>query len=158
VTIPLKAVPNLPKTIFSSESKSLVVIDTGNYYPQHRDGRIDAIEGGTAESRWVEQQIGHPVIKAFNNILAAHLQNNGKPAGSFGRIALPIAGDDPRAKQTVMRLIDEIGFDAVDAGTIDESWRQQPGSPVYAKDYDAAGVRRALGEAKKERVPEFRAR
>jgi predicted dinucleotide-binding enzyme len=158
VTIPLKAVKDLPRTLFSAASKDLVVIDTGNYYPQQRDGRIDAIENGTPESRWVEQQIGRPVIKAFNNIYAAHLQNNGKPAGAPGRIALPVAGDDARAKQLVMRLIDEIGFDAVDAGSIDESWRQQPGSPVYAKDYDAAGVRRALGEASKERSAEFRAR
>jgi predicted dinucleotide-binding enzyme len=158
VTIPLKAVKDLPRTLFSAASKDLVVIDTGNYYPQQRDGRIDAIENGTPESRWVEQQIGRPVIKAFNNIYAAHLQNNGKPAGARGRIALPVAGDDARAKQIVMRLIDEIGFDAVDAGPIDESWRQQPGSPVYAKDYDVAGVRRALGEASKERSAEFRAR
>jgi 8-hydroxy-5-deazaflavin:NADPH oxidoreductase len=158
VTIPLKRVPDLPRKLFSGAAKDLVVIDTSNYYPQQRDGRIDAIENGTPESRWVEQQIGHPVIKAFNNIFAAHLQNNGKPPGSAGRIALPVAGKDPRAKQIVMKLIDEIGFDAVDAGTIEESWRQQPGSPVYAKDYDVAGVRRALGEAKTERLPEFRAR
>ncbi len=158
VTIPLKAVKDLPRTLFSAASKDLVVIDTGNYYPQQRDGRIDAIENGTPESRWVEQQIGRPVIKAFNNIYAAHLRNNGKPTGAPGRIALPVAGDDARAKQLVMRLIDEIGFDAVDAGSIDESWRQQPGSPVYAKDYDVAGVRRALGEASKERPAEFRAR
>jgi predicted dinucleotide-binding enzyme len=158
VTIPLKAMKDLPRTLFSAASKDLVVIDTGNYYPQQRDGRIDAIENGTPESRWVEQQIGRPVIKVFNNIFAAHLQNNGKPAGATGRIALPVAGDDARAKQVVKRLIDEIGFDAVDAGSIDESWRQQPGSPVYAKDFDAAGVRRALGEASKERSAEFRAR
>lgn len=158
VTIPLKAVPNLPKNLFSTASKNLVVIDTGNYYPQQRDGRIDAIENGTPESRWVEQQLGRPVVKAFNNIYAAHLQNNGKPAGAPGRIALPIAGDDARAKQIVMRLIDEIGFDAVDAGTIDESWRQQPGSPGYGKDYDVAGLRRALREASKERPDAFKAR
>jgi predicted dinucleotide-binding enzyme len=158
VTIPLKAVPGLPRNLFSSASKNLVVIDTGNYYPQQRDGRIDAIENGTPESRWVEQQLGRPVVKAFNNIYAAHLQNNGKPAGTAGRIALPVAGDDARAKQVVMKLIDEIGFDAVDAGTMDESWRQQPDSPVYGKDYDVAGVRRALGEASKERPANFRAR
>ncbi|HEY0528139.1 MAG TPA: NADPH-dependent F420 reductase [Gemmatimonadaceae bacterium] len=158
VTIPLKAVPGLPRNLFPSASKNLVVIDTGNYYPQQRDGRIDAIENGTPESRWVEQQLGRPVVKAFNNIYAAHLQNNGKPAGTAGRIALPVAGDDARAKQVVMKLIDEIGFDAVDAGTMDESWRQQPDSPVYGKDYDVAGVRRALGEASKERPANFRAR
>jgi predicted dinucleotide-binding enzyme len=158
VTIPLKAVPDLPKNLFASAPEDVVVIDTGNYYPQQRDGRIEAIENGTPESRWVEQQLGRPVIKAFNNIYAAHLQNNGKPKGAPGRIALPVAGDDAQAKQIVMKLIDEIGFDAVDAGSIDESWRQQPGSPVYGKDYDAPGVRRALGEASKERPADFRAR
>jgi 8-hydroxy-5-deazaflavin:NADPH oxidoreductase len=158
VTIPLKAVPGLPKNLFSSASKNLVVIDTGNYYPQQRDGRIEPIENGTPESRWVEQQIGRPVIKAFNNIYAAHLQDNGKPKGTPGRIALPVAGDDARSKQIVMKLIDEIGFDAVDAGAVNESWRQQPGSPVYGKDFDVAGVRRALGEASKERPADFRAR
>jgi predicted dinucleotide-binding enzyme len=157
VTIPLKAVPNLPKNIFFGASKDLVVIDTSNYYPQQRDGRIDAIENGTQESRWVEQLLGRPVIKAFNNIYAEHLQNFGKPKGTPGRIALPVAGNDARGKQIVMKLIDEIGFDAVDAGTIEESWRQQPGSPVYAKDYDTEGVRRTLGEASRERPADFRA-
>jgi predicted dinucleotide-binding enzyme len=158
VTIPLKAVKDPPKKLFSGASKDLVVIDTGNYYPQQRDGRIEAIENGTPESRWVEEQLGRPVVKAFNNIYAAHLQNNGKPARTRERIALPVAGADARAKQIVMKLIDEIGFDAVDAGSIEESWRQQPGSPVYGKDYDAGGVRRALGEASNERPAEFRAR
>ena len=109
------------------------------------------------ESGYVEHVLGHAVVKAFNNIKAKHLLENGKPAGAPGRIALPISGDDPKAKATVTRLIDAIGFDAVDAGTIAESWRQQPGSPVYIKDYDAEGVRRALDEARKERAPEWRA-
>jgi predicted dinucleotide-binding enzyme len=112
-----------------------------------RDGRIDAIEGGMAESRWVSEQLGHPVVKAFNNIRAQHLLELGKPAGSPGRIALPVAGEDPQTKSVVMRLIDELGFDPVDAGSIDESWRQQPGTPVYATDLDAAGVTKALAEA-----------
>jgi hypothetical protein len=66
------------------------------------------------ESRWVEQQLGHPVIKAFNNIYAQHLLENGKPAGAPGRIALPVAGDDAAAKKVVLELVDELGFDAVD--------------------------------------------
>ena len=109
------------------------------------------------ESGWVQRRIEHPVIKAFNTIYAAHLLENGKPRGTPGRIALPVAGDDPNAKRVVMELIDEIGFDTIDAGTIAESWRQQPGSPEYTKDYDVAGVRRALSEARQERAPEWRA-
>jgi predicted dinucleotide-binding enzyme len=154
VTIPEKDIPKLPAGLFADAAGS-VVVDTGNYYPRQRDGRIEPIESGLPESRWVEQQLGHSVIKAFNNIYAQHLLENGKPAGAPGRIALPVAGDDPAAKQVVLQLVDELGFDAIDAGGLDESWRQQPGSPVYTKDYDAAGVRRALSEAKRDRTPDW---
>lgn len=156
VTIPEKNIPSLPKSLFSGSAPDTVVVDTGNYYPQ-RDGKIAAIESGTTESRWVSQQIGHPVIKTFNNIYAKHLLEKGLPRGDAKRIALPVAGDDEKAKAVVMRLVDELGFDPVDAGPLDESWRQQPGSPVYANDYDAAGVKRALAQASPERPPNFRA-
>lgn len=156
VTIPEKNVPDLPKDSFAGAGDT-VVVDTGNYYPQQRDGRIDAIEqAGMTESLWVEQQLGRPVIKAFNNIYAEHLANNGRPAGTPGRIALPVAGDDAAAKAVVMHLIDELGFDAVDAGNLDQSWRQQPGTPVYTTDLDAVGVRRALPQASPERAPQWR--
>jgi 8-hydroxy-5-deazaflavin:NADPH oxidoreductase len=155
VTIPEKSVPLLPKDLFAGAGDETVVVDTGNYYPQQRDGRIDAIEKGTTESRWVAQQLGRPVVKAFNNIYAKHLLESGHPKGTAGRIALPVAGDDAKAKSVVLRLVDEIGFDGVDAGTLDESWRQQPGTPVYGTDFDADGVRRALSAAQKERPPEF---
>jgi predicted dinucleotide-binding enzyme len=156
VTIPEHAVPDLPAGLFDAAQPDTVVVDTGNYYPQ-RDGRIDAIESGTTESRWVSGELGRPVVKAFNNIYAKHLLENGRPAGDRNRIALPVAGDDPAAKKVVLGLVDELGFDAVDAGKLDESWRQQPGTPVYATDLDAAGVRRALAEAKPERPAGFRA-
>jgi 8-hydroxy-5-deazaflavin:NADPH oxidoreductase len=157
VSIPLKSVPNLPKGLFADVGANVAVVDTGNYYPQQRDGRIDEIENGTPESLWVEKQIGHPVIKAFNTIYAEHLLNNGKPHGTPGRIALPVAGDDAHAKGIVIDIVDQLGFDPVDAGGLEDSWRQQPGTPVYGADYDAAGVRRALAEAKRERTPEFSA-
>lgn len=157
VTIPEGKIPELPKDLFAGVPESVVVVDTGNYYPQQRDGRIEGIEGGLTESRWVENQLGRPVVKAFNNIYAQHLMDLGKPAGAEGRIALPVAGDDRRAKGVVMKLVDELGFDAVDAGSLDESWRQQPGSPVYANDFDAAGVQQALAEASPARQPEWRA-
>ena len=70
---------------------------------------------------------------------------------------MPVAGDDNQAKDLVMRIVDELGFDPVDAGGLDESWRQQPGTPVYATDLDAEGVRRALAQATPERKPEWRA-
>lgn len=157
VTIPEKNVPSLPKDLFKGADRT-VVIDTGNYYPQQRDGRLDGIEEGTTESRWVSQHLGRPVVKAFNNIYAKHLLERGRPAGDARRIALPIAGDDAAAKAVVTRLLDELGFDAVDAGGLDESWRQQPGTPVYATDLDADGVRRALSEARRERPADFRAK
>ena len=158
VTIPLKNIPDLPRDLFAGVPDAVVVIDTSNYYPQQRDGRIDAIEQGTTESRWVSQQLGRPVVKTFNNIYADHLLRLGRPAGDPDRIALPVAGDDPRAKRIAIELLDQLGFDGVDAGTIDESWRQQPGTPVYATDHDAEGVREALAEASKERTPEWRAK
>jgi predicted dinucleotide-binding enzyme len=133
-------------------------VDTGNYYPQQRDGRIDGIEEGATESRWVANQLGRPVVKAFNNIYAQHLLERGKRSGSPGRIALPVAGDDTRAKEVVIRLLDQLGFDGVDAGSLDESWRQQPGTPVYGTDLDAEGVQKALQEASRERPAAFRAR
>jgi len=155
VTIPQKNVPNLPAGLFADTSDRVVIVDTGNYYPRQRDGRIEAIEAGIPESRWVEQQLGRPVIKAFNNIYARHLLELGRPAGAPGRIALPVAGDDDVAKAVVLKLVEELGFDGVDAGGLDESWRQQPGTPVYTKDFDVDGVRRGLNEANEDRTPEW---
>lgn len=158
VTIPMKQIPNLPRNLFSGVPADVIVIDTCNYYPQQRDGRIEAIENGIPESRWVAEQIGRPVIKAFNNIYAEHLLKNGRPAGSKDRIALPVSGDDLRAKAKVMSLINDLGFDAVDNGSLDESWRQQPGTPVYATDRHTEDLRRGLSEADRQRKPEFTAK
>lgn len=156
VTIPLKNIAKLPRDLFADVPSSVVVVDTGNYYPQ-RDGHIAEIESGMTESRWTSRQLGRPVVKAFNNIYAKHLLEKGLPPGSPGRIALPVAGDDKAAKATILKLIDELGFDGVDAGRLDDSWKQQPATPVYATDFDADGVRRALSEAKPDRLPNFRA-
>lgn len=156
VTIPQRAIPLLPKGILDGAAAGAPIVDTGNYYPM-RDEKIDAIESGLTESRWVSEQLAHPVVKAFNTIRAQHLLELGRPAGSSDRIALPVASDDPDGKRIVMRLVDELGFDPVDAGTIDESWRQQPGTPVYAADLDATGVRKALAEASPKRSEAFRA-
>lgn len=130
VVVPQKAIPELPKGLLNKARKETIVIDVGNYYP-FRDGRIDELENGLTESVWVERQIGWPVVKALNTIPSKALMEAGRPAGSRDRVALPISGDNNKAKEIVAQLIDRIGFDSVDAGTIAESWRQQPGSPVY---------------------------
>jgi predicted dinucleotide-binding enzyme len=157
VTIPLKSIPLLPAGLFAKTPKSVVVVDTSNYYPRQRDGRINEIENGMTESRWVAKQLGRPVVKAFNNIYAEHLDKLGRPRGDARRIALPVAGDDPAAKAIALQLIDELGFDGVDAGGLDESWRQQPGTPVYTTNLNAESMRHALAKAPKERKPEWRA-
>src|SRR6266436_5947750 len=130
IAVPQKAIPELPKGLLKKAKKETIVIDVGNYYP-FRDGRIDEIENGLTESVWVERHIGRPVVKVLNNIIAKALAEAGRPAGSRDRVAFPISGDNPKSKEIVAQLIDRIGFDSVDAGTIAESWRQQPGSPVY---------------------------
>ncbi|MEP7454210.1 hypothetical protein [Phyllobacterium sp. SB3] len=107
-----------------------------------------------AESRWAANQLGGPVLKAINNLHWRSLLDEGKPAGTSGRIALPVSGDK---EAKVIRLFNELGFDGVDAGQLDGSWRQQPGPPVYAANLDAEGVRKALAQASPERKPEFRA-
>src|SRR5246500_1043697 len=130
IVVPQKAIPELPKGLLKKAKKETIVIDVGNYYP-FRDDHIDEIESGLTDSAWVEKQIGRPVIKVLNSIVSNALAEAGRPAGSRDRVALPISGDDPKAKEIVAQIIDQFGFDSVDAGTIAESWRQQPGSPFY---------------------------
>jgi len=130
IAVPQKSIPKLSKGLLNKARKETIVIDVGNYYP-FRDGRVDEIENGLTDSMWVERQIGRPVVKVLNTIIAKALVEAGRPAGSSDRVALPISGDNLKAKEVVAQLIDRFGFDSVDAGTIAESWRQQPGSPVY---------------------------
>jgi predicted dinucleotide-binding enzyme len=102
-----------------------------------------------SQSVWVSKQLGRPVIKAFNNILAHSLAELGRPEGSPGRLACAVAGDDARSTQIVMDLVNETGFDPLDAGSLDESWRQQPCTPSYCCDYDAETTRKGLAAAVK---------
>jgi 8-hydroxy-5-deazaflavin:NADPH oxidoreductase len=157
IAIPTKAVADLPRTLFAEVPSSVVVIDIGNYHPELRDGRIDAIDRGMLDSQWVAQQIGRPVTKAFNNILAKSLLENGVPRGTKRRIALSVFGDSLDTKTAVLRLVDDLGFDPVDGGDLDDSWRQQPGTPAYCQDLEAAALRRALAEADRSRIAEYRA-
>lgn len=158
VSIPQKNVPDLADGIVDARKPGAPVIETNNYYPQQRDGEITAIEDGQVESAWVAEQIGAPVYKVFNGIFWKHLLERGTPSGTPNRIALPVAGEDGAGRELVHQIVDELGFNPVDAGPISESWRQQPGTPVYGKDFDAAATRTALAEAKPERTAEWSAR
>lgn len=153
LAIPLKGVLDLPAEFLHNIAPEAVVIDTGNYYPLHRDGAIESIENGLPESRWVEQQIKHPVIKAFNATNWYNLTEEIQ-SGLPSRFALPVSGDDPAAKAIVSQLVSEAGFIPVDAGSLDESWRQQPGSPAYCTDLGEEDLLKALSQASKERKPE----
>ena len=155
VTIPLKNIPDLPKDLFEGVPADVPVIDTSNYYPLLRDGQLPDLESGDlTESEWVQQHLGRPVLKVFNNIFAANLEKSGQLAGTPGRIALAVAGGDAAAKQQAMVLVDELGFDAVDGGSLHESWRQQPGTPSYGADLPAAELQQHLAGLGTQRTPE----
>jgi len=157
VSIPQKNVPDLAPGIVKSAKPGAPVIETNNYYPQQRDGLIEAIEAGKPESVWVSEFLDAPVFKAFNGIFWKHLADKGADQGSEGRIALPIAGADGPGKQAVFALVDALGFDPVDGGSLEQSWRQQPGTPVYGKDYGVEETVAALAAAPRERPADFRA-
>jgi predicted dinucleotide-binding enzyme len=156
VAIPEKSIPELPAGLFSVLPEDAVVIDIGNYVPRLRDGHIDAIDAGLPESQWVQSQLRHPVVKAFNTIRPASLASLGKPTGAAGRIAIPVAGDDPAAKSVVLELAEQLGFDGLDAGPLAESWRQQPGTPVYTTDLPLDAARQALANATPEHTADWR--
>jgi predicted dinucleotide-binding enzyme len=146
VTVPLVAVGTLPKGILDTAKPNAAVIDTNNYYPQ-RDGQIAPIDDGETSSRWVTDQLGRPVVKVFNNIYSSELLSRPQEPGTDNRRALPVAGDDAATKRVVLDLVDEIGFDAVDVGGLDETWRYEPGTPAYGPDVDAAKLVQLLNEA-----------
>lgn len=155
ISVPFVAIPELAKSLGKSISAGTVVIDTTNYYPI-RDGVIDEIEEGMLESVWVSKHLGHPVVKAYNSILAGSLLESGLPQGNPRRIALPISGDDEQVKSLVAKLVNDSGFDTLDTGSLEESWYQQPGSPVYCTDLNLAQLKKNLPNAKRELLHERR--
>ncbi len=144
VTIPLRAYRTVPASPLSGKT----VIDTMNYYPG-RDGHIPALDdGSTTSSQLLAAHLpGADVVKAFNTIFYQHLANQGQPSGTVDRRALPIAGDDLDSKRLVSDLIDVFGFDVVDAGSLAEGRRFQPGTPSYNVRLTAADLRAALASA-----------
>lgn len=157
LAVPLSAIAKFPETLFENTHKTTPIVSTSNYYPELGDPHIPNIDAGQVESVWVSEQLGRPVIKAFNNILAYSLAELGRPRGAEDRLAVAVAGDDVDQKQRVMGLVDEIGFDPVDGGTLDESWRQQPSTPSYCCDWDAETMRKALAAAVEDEAPRKRA-
>jgi predicted dinucleotide-binding enzyme len=158
LSIPLPAVTHLPRDLFASVPLEVPVVDTSNYYPGLRDDKIPEIDNGMTESVWVSKQIGRPVIKAYNNLLAYTLAELGQSEGTPGRLAAAVAGDDERAVEMVMELVTESGFDPVNSGSLEQSWRQQPSTPAYCCDYQASDMRRALDAAVKSEAPKIRDR
>ncbi|MBV6692811.1 NAD(P)-binding domain-containing protein [Serratia quinivorans] len=132
--------------------ESVVVIDTSNYY-SFRDGDIEEIREGKPESVYASEIVKRPLVKAWNAVLAQTLQEKGLAAGSPSRIAIPVAGDSPVAKSVALELVSQTGFDAVDAGTLSESWRQQPGTPAYCTELKTGELEAALKAADKTRAP-----
>lgn len=154
LSIPLNTLPDVAPLMSDVPSKT-VVMDTSNYYPL-RDGHIDAIEDGQVESLWVTEQLGRPIVKAWNSIGSDSLAKKGKPAGSPSRIALPVAADRESDRKVGMALVEDTGFDAFDAGKLAQSWRQQPGAPCYGTDLTREELPDALASAEKERLPKRR--
>ncbi len=129
-----------------------VVIDTSNYQP-FRDGRIAAVDEGRIESEWVQDHYGRPVVKAWSTIYMESFARKATTAGDPERIALPVAADDDAQRAIGMRLVEETGFEAFDAGTIAESWRFQPATPAYTTDLTAEQLPAALAAADARRSP-----
>ncbi|MGZ3928052.1 MAG: NADPH-dependent F420 reductase [Mucilaginibacter sp.] len=144
IAIPQKNIPHLPKDLFKALPDDVVVIETGNYYPNLRDGVIPELVESGIDSLWVQEQLGRPVVKAFNSILATSVKDLGKPAGDKDRVAMSISGDSLHAKAVVAKLVDELGFDSYDLGDITRSWQQQPGSPIYCRDINRAEIKKRL--------------
>lgn len=150
ISLPIEAMPSI-RNIIDQVEEEVIIVDTSNYYP-FRDGKIKEIENGMVESVWVSNQLGRPIIKAFNNLLAHTLENEGTPEGTSGRIAIAIAGNDLSQKQVIMDVVNELGFDAVDGGSLSDSWRQQPGTPAYCTELTKDELTNALEKANKEKA------
>ncbi len=150
VTVPFLAYKQVPVEPLAGK----LVIDTNNYYWE-RDGHVPAIDdGGTTSAELLQAHLpGSRVVKAFNHITSGDLGTQGVPAGTAGRRALAVAGDDADAKATTTAMIDAFGFDVVDAGALAEGWRYERDTPAYGPRLDVAGLRTALAAAVRPDAP-----
>lgn len=154
LSVPLNRIPEITP-IIKDLPAGTVVIDTSNYYP-FRDQQIGEIEAGQVESLWVAEQLGRPIAKAWNAIGSASLAKKGMPAGTPGRIVIPVSADRERDRQVAAALVEDTGFNAFDAGPLADSWRQQPGAPAYCTDLTRGEMGTALAAADKPRLPKRR--
>ncbi|MBD8622999.1 NAD(P)-binding domain-containing protein [Pseudomonas sp. CFBP 13727] len=145
LSIPFIRIPYLAPMLAGLPAET-VVIDTSNYIP-FRDDRIEAIEKGKPDSIWVSEKLGRPIAKAWNSIYSVTLKEMGRPVGHPDRVAAPVAADRDRDREVTMALVEESGFDAYYAGTIEESWRQQCGAPCYCTEITLAELPGALARA-----------
>ncbi|MFJ7995601.1 NADPH-dependent F420 reductase [Streptomyces sp. NPDC096310] len=149
LSIPFDRVPELADLLATVPDET-VVIDTSNYYP-HLNGRIEAVENGQVESVRNAELLGRPVVKAWNAALAETQRTKGVPAGTPGRIAIPVAADSEEARRLAMRLVDDTGFDPYDAGVLADSWRQQPMGPAYCTELTMDELGPALASADRDK-------
>jgi 8-hydroxy-5-deazaflavin:NADPH oxidoreductase len=147
VAIPFKNIHALPVEPFAGKT----VLDANNYYPA-RDGRIPELDARqTTTSEMLARHLSRSrVVKAFNAILAEDLENGGRPPGTPGRRALPLAGDDAESRRVAARLVDQFGFDPVDVGPLSEGWRFERGKPGYCLPLDVEGLHEALAAAQRD--------
>lgn len=153
-SMPFNAYKDLPKDLLKDVPQDVVVMDTSNYYP-FRDGDIAELKEMT-ESEYISGILDRPLVKVFNNILEGTLKHKGTAAGTEGRIAISVAGDNEEHKKVVAQIVDITGFDTVDGGSLAESWRQQPGTPAYCTELEEAELKKALDSAEKGKAPAIR--
>ncbi|MGN9846728.1 NADPH-dependent F420 reductase [Nonomuraea sp. H19] len=149
LSIPFDRVPELAG-LLSSVPEQTVVIDTSNYYP-HLSGHIEAVDNGQVESVRNAELLGRPLVKAWNAALAETQRAKGVPAGTPGRIAIPVAADSQESRRVAMQLVDDTGFDPFDAGTLADSWRQQPMGPAYCTELTLEEMGPALAAADRDK-------
>lgn len=147
LAVPFGVQPKLAELLGTAPAEA-VVVDTSNYYPGML-GPVEAVDSGAVESVWSQEQLGRPVVKAWNAALAETQRERALPSGSPDRIAIPVAADSEEQRRTVMTLVDATGFDPFDAGELVDSWRQQPGTPAYCTELGLDDLREALAVADK---------
>ena len=151
LSIPFSKQPELADHL-AKAADDTVIVDTSNYYP-FMNGAVESVDNGQVESVWAAEQLGRPIVKAWNAALAATQQMKGRPAGAPDRIAIPVSADSDGARLIVMQLVDDTGFDPFDAGVLAESWRQQPGTPAYCTELNLEELGQALAAAEKDKAP-----
>lgn len=156
LSVPFSVQPKLTD-LLSKAPADTIIVDTSNYYPS-MVGPVAAVDAGQVESAWSQEQLGRPVVKAWNAALAGTQQTKALPKGSAGRIAIPVAADSADARATIMGLVDDTGFDPYDAGVIADSWRQQPGTPAYCTELGLDDLAAAIAAAEKDKAPVTRDR